>query len=151
VVGSVGATVGGLSCDRLISAFGLRRGPQILSIASLVLCAVFLFLGATSSDPLLAVVLLCLAFGFTQITEAPYWSTMISVASRDASEAGGVLNTGGNAVGFVGGMLVPLTAKYFGWVVAVSMGSIFALIAASLWLFIRGDRPMLEPKKSAME
>jgi len=57
-----------------------------------------------------------------------------------------VLNTGGNIVGFVGGMLVPLTAKYFGWVAAVSMGSVFALIAAVLWFFIRGDRPMLEPK-----
>jgi ACS family glucarate transporter-like MFS transporter len=144
VIGAVGATVGGFACDRLIGRFGLRRGPQVLSVTSLILCAVFLFLGAISSDPLVAVVLLCLSFGFTQITEAPYWSTMISVASRDASEAGGVLNTGGNVVGFVGGMLVPLTAKYFGWVVAVSMGSVFALIAAVLWLFIRGDRPMLE-------
>ena len=146
VIGAVGATLGGFSCDRLIGRFGLRRGPQILSVTSLILCAVFLFLGAISNDPFVAVVLLCLSFGFTQITEAPYWSTMISVASRDASEAGGVLNTGGNIVGFVGGMLVPLTAKYFGWVAAVSMGSVFALIAAVLWFFIRGDRPMLEPQ-----
>jgi ACS family glucarate transporter-like MFS transporter len=146
VIGAIGATLGGFSCDRLIGRFGLRRGPQILSITSLVLCAVFLFLGAISSDPYLAVVLLCVSFGFTQITEAAYWSTMISVASRDASEAGGVMNTGGNAVGFVGGMLVPITAKYFGWVAAVSLGSVFALIAALLWLFIRGDRPMLVPE-----
>jgi ACS family glucarate transporter-like MFS transporter len=151
VVGAVGATIGGLSCDRFIERFGLRRGPQILSIASLVLSGIFLVLGATSSGPYLTVSLLCASFGFTQITEAAYWATMISVAGRDASEAGGVLNTGANVVGFVGGMLVPLTAKYFGWVVAVSMGSIFALIAAALWLFIRGDRPMLEPVKSAME
>jgi ACS family glucarate transporter-like MFS transporter len=148
VIGAVGATIGGFSCDRLIARFGLRRGPQILSITSLVLCAVFLFLGAIASEPYLAVVLLCLSFGFTQITEAAYWSTMISVASRDASEAGGVLNTGGNVVGFVGGMLVPVTAKYFGWVAAVSMGSVFALIGAALWFFIRGDRPILESKSA---
>jgi ACS family glucarate transporter-like MFS transporter len=151
VIGSVGATVGGFSCDRLIGRFGLRRGPQILSVTSLVLCAVFLFLGAISSDPFVAVVLLCLSFGFTQITEAPYWSTMISVASRDASEAGGVLNTGGNIVGFVGGMLVPITATYFGWVAAVSMGSVFALVGAVLWFFIRGDRPILEPEADPID
>jgi ACS family glucarate transporter-like MFS transporter len=144
VIGAVGATLGGFSCDRLIGRFGLRRGPQILSVTSLVLCAVFLFLGAISNNPLMAVVLLCFSFGFTQITEAPYWSTMISVAGRDASEAGGVLNTGGNVVGFVGGMLVPFTATHFGWVAAVSMGSVFALIGAALWFFIRGDRPMLK-------
>jgi ACS family glucarate transporter-like MFS transporter len=151
VVGAVGATLGGFGCDRFISRFGLRRGPQILSITGLILSGVFLVLGATSSGIYLTVTLLCLSFGFTQITEAAYWATMISVAGRDASEAGGVLNTGGNVVGFVGGMLVPLTAKYFGWVAAVSFGSVFALIAALLWLFIRGDRPMLEPMKSLTE
>jgi cyanate permease len=71
---------------------------------------------------------------------------MISVAGRYASEGGGVLNTGGNVVGAVGGLLVPFTAKCLGWTVAVSMGAVFALIGALLWLFIRGDRPMLEPK-----
>jgi ACS family glucarate transporter-like MFS transporter len=144
VIGSVGATIGGFSCDRFIGRFGLRRGPQILSITSLVLSGIFLVLGATSSGPYMTVSLLCISFGFNQITEAAYWATMISIAGRHASEAGGVLNTGANVVGFVGGMLVPLTAKYFGWVAAVSMGSVFALIAAVLWLFIRGDRPMLE-------
>ena len=151
VIGAVGATLGGFVCDRMIARFGLRRGPQILSATGLILCAIFLFLGAISNDAYLAVILLCLSFGFTQITEAPYWSTMISVASRDASEAGGVLNTGGNIVGFVGGMLVPITAKYFGWVVAVSMGSVFALVGAALWFFIRGDRPMLELESDPIE
>jgi ACS family glucarate transporter-like MFS transporter len=144
VIGAVGATLGGLSCDRLTSRFGLRRGPQILCITSLVLCAAFLFLGAIAIGPYQAVILLCLAYGFTQITEAAYWATTISVAGRNASEGGGVLNTGGNVPGVLGGVLVPITAKYFGWVVAVSTGSVFALIAAVLWLFIRGDRPMLE-------
>jgi len=147
VIGAVGATLGGFSCDRMISRFGLRRGPQILSISSLVLGAVFLFLGAIATDVYLAVALLCCAFGFTQITEAAYWSTAISVAGRNASEAGGVLNTGGNLVGFVGGVLVPLSAEYFGWVVAVSMGAGFALVGALLWCFVRGDRPMEENQK----
>ncbi len=55
------------------------------------------------------------------------------------------MNTGGNVVGFVGGMLVPFTALHFGWVTAVATGSIFALIGALLWLFVRADRPMAVP------
>jgi ACS family glucarate transporter-like MFS transporter len=116
----------------------------VLVIPSLILCGAFLVFGAISEDPYLAVSLLCISFGFTQITEATYWSTMISVAGRDASEGGGVLNTGGNIVGAVGGLLVPFTAKYLGWTVAVSMGGGFALVGALLWFFIRGDRPMVE-------
>ncbi len=144
LVGAAGATLGGWLCDRMISRFGLCLGPRLLVIPSLILCGVFLVFGATSDRPYLAVSLLCISFGFTQITEATYWSTMISVAGRDASEGGGVLNTGGNVVGAVGALLVPFTAKYLGWTVAVSMGGVFALIGAVLWFFIRGDRPMLE-------
>jgi len=144
LVGAAGATLGGWLCDRTISRFGLCLGPRVLVMPSLILCGAFLVLGAISESPYLAVSLLCISFGFTQITEAAYWSTMISVAGRDASEGGGVLNTGGNIVGAVGGLLVPFTAQYLGWTVAVSMGGVFALIGALLWLFIRGDRPMLE-------
>ncbi len=144
VIGSVGATLGGFLCDAMIARMGLRLGPRILSFTSLVLCAVFLVLGATATNSYLTVSLLCICFGFAQITEAAYWSTTISVAGRHASAAGGVLNTGANAVGLLGGTLVPVAAKYFGWVAAVSMGSVFALIGALLWLFIRGDRAMLE-------
>jgi ACS family glucarate transporter-like MFS transporter len=144
LVGAAGATLGGWLCDRTISRFGLCLGPRVLVMPSLILCGAFLVLGAISESPYLAVSLLCISFGFTQITEAAYWSTMISVAGRDASEGGGVLNTGGNIVGAVGGLLVPFTAQYLGWTVAVSMGGVFALVGALLWLFIRGDRPMLE-------
>ncbi len=140
----MGATLGGFGCDHLIRRLGPRRGPQVLSIGSLIACAIFLFLGATSDRPYLTVILLCICFGCTQVTEAAYWSTATSVAGRHAAVACGVLNTGGNVVGFVGGMLVPLMATYFGWVTAISMGSVFAVIGAVLWLFIRGDRPMTQ-------
>lgn len=144
VVGAIGATLGGFACDGMIARFGLRRGPRYLTIASLIFCAVFLVLGATATTATMTVSLFCICFGFTQLTEAAYWSTTISIAGRHASTACGVLNTGGNAVGFLGGMLVPLTAKYFGWVAAISMGATFAVVAALLWLFIRGDRPMAD-------
>jgi ACS family glucarate transporter-like MFS transporter len=70
VVGAVGATIGGFSCDRFIGRFGLRQGPRILSITSLILSGLFLVLGATASGLYATVSLLCLSFGFTQITEA---------------------------------------------------------------------------------
>jgi ACS family glucarate transporter-like MFS transporter len=111
---------------------------------SLVLCAVFLVLGAVANNPYVAVVLLCVCFGCTQITEAAYWATAIAVSGKHASAATGVMNTGGNVVGFIGGMLVPVTAATFGWVTAISTGAVFATIGGALWLVIRGDRPMVE-------
>jgi ACS family glucarate transporter-like MFS transporter len=144
ILGAVGATLGGFSCDRLIKRFGFRWGPSGMAAIALTLCGLLLVWGAVADDPYTAVVLLCACFGFNQITEAAYWSTAIAVSGEHAAAAGGVMNTGGNVVGFIGGMLVPVTAQWFGWVMAMSTGAIFAIVGAILWLFIRGDRPMSE-------
>jgi ACS family glucarate transporter-like MFS transporter len=142
IVGAVAASAGGLWCDRLCKRVGPRWGYRIPGIVGLSLVAVLLFLGATAKDPLLAVVLLSLSFGCTQLTEGAYWAAAISVAGKHASAAAGVLNTGGNVVGGIGALLVPITAEAFGWVPALATGSVFAIIGAVLWLFVRADKSM---------
>jgi ACS family glucarate transporter-like MFS transporter len=86
--------------------------------------------------------MLCVCFAFNQIAEAPVWVATMAVSGRHASVATGILNTGGNIPGFIGGMLVPVTANTLGWPVAIVTGSAFAVIGATLWLFIRADEPM---------
>jgi ACS family glucarate transporter-like MFS transporter len=140
LVGAVGASVGGLWCDRLCKRIGPRWGYRIPGVVGLSLVAVLLFLGAIAENPYLAVVLLSLSFGCTQLTEGSYWAASISVAGKHASAAAGVLNTGGNVVGGIGALLVPITAEAFGWVPALATGSLFALLGVVLWLLVRADR-----------
>jgi ACS family glucarate transporter-like MFS transporter len=45
-------------------------------------------------------------------------------------------------VGGFGALLVPLVAESLGWVAALATGSLFALLGALLWLFIRADEPL---------
>jgi len=142
VVGAVAASAGGLWCDRLCRRVGPRWGYRIPGIVGLSLVAVLLVLGATAKDPYLAVVLLSLSFGSTQLTEGAYWAATISVAGKHASAAAGVLNTGGNVVGGIGALLVPITAEAYGWVPALATGSVFALLGVGLWLLVRADTPM---------
>jgi ACS family glucarate transporter-like MFS transporter len=142
MVGAVAATVGGLWCDRLCKRIGPRWGYRIPGIVGLSLVAGLLFLGAIARDPHLAVVLLSLSFGCTQLTEGSYWAASISVSGKHASAAAGVLNTGGNVVGGIGALLVPITAEAFGWVPALATGSVFAVLGAGLWLLVRADRAM---------
>ncbi len=142
MVGAVAASIGGLWCDRLCKRIGPRWGYRIPGIVGLSLVAGLLFFGATARNPYLAVALLSLSFGCTQLTEGAYWAAAISVSGRHASAAAGVLNTGGNVVGGIGALLVPITAETLGWVPALATGSVFALIGVGLWLFVRADRPM---------
>ena len=142
VVGAVTASVGGLWCDRLCKRFGPRWGCRIPGIVGLSLAAGLLFLGATAKNPYLAVVFLSLSFGCTQLTEGAYWAAAIFVSGKHASAATGVMNTGGNVVGGIGALLVPVTAEAFGWVPALATGSVFAIIGVVLWFFVRADKPM---------
>jgi len=43
-------------------------------------------------------------------------------------------------VGGFGALMVPITVKLFGWPAALATGTVFALVGALLWLWIRADR-----------
>ncbi len=142
MAGAVAAAAGGLWCDRLCRRIGPRWGCRIPGMAGLGLAAGLLLLGATAKNAPLAVVLLALSFGCTQLTEGAFWAAAIFISGRHASAATGVMNTGGNAVGGIGALLVPAMAEAFGWVPALATGSVFAVIGVGLWLSVRADRPM---------
>ena len=142
LVGAVGATAGGAWCDQASRSRGVRTGMRQPALVCLPLAAILLWAGAAAKGPYVAILLLSLCFACTQLTEGAYWAAMTAVAGRHTSAATGVMNTGGNAVGGFGALLIPILAERFGWIVALSSGSVMAMIAALLWLFIRADEPM---------
>jgi ACS family glucarate transporter-like MFS transporter len=140
--GAVGAVVGGAVCDRLAKRIGPRWGYASLPMLGLVLGGGLIVAAATAHDPYVAVAYLSLCLACQQLTEGAYWAATINVAGRHSCAAGGVLNTGGNVVGGIGALLVPLTVEHAGWPAALATTSIFAFAGAGLWLLIRADRPL---------
>lgn len=139
LTGAVGAALGGVACDRLSQRFGMELGCRWPSILGLVVAGAFLGAAAISPDPIRAVVFLSLCLGFQQFTEGPYWAATIAVGGRHCATACGVLNTGGNVVGGIGALLVPLTVQWLGWSATLVTGSMFAVVAAALLLPVRID------------
>lgn len=142
ILGAIGATAGGFLCDILVRRTGLRNGPRSLAMVALISSAVFLFVGAFSESTQVSIVLLCIAFACIQISESPFWVATMAVSGRHATVATGILNTGANIPGIIGGILVPVTAGLFGWPAAMALGSVFAVVSALLWLLVRADEPM---------
>jgi MFS transporter, ACS family, glucarate transporter len=140
IAGAVGALAGGAICDGLGRRFGKRWGCRLPSIVGLTLTAGCIVAAATAGNPIVAVAWLSLCLGFQQMTEGPFWAATASVSGRHSSTACGVLNTGGNVVGGIGALLVPLTVEGLGWEAALATGSIFAVVGAVLWFWIRADR-----------
>ena len=142
MAGAAGAAMGGWLCDRLCKRFGLRWGCRWPVIIGMVVSAALLFVGAVHPNQTIAVAMLVMCFFFNQLNEGPYWAASIAIGGKQAGAAGGVLNTGANAMGFVNALLVPFFAVTFGWTFAISSGAIFALIGAGLMLLVRADRPL---------
>jgi ACS family glucarate transporter-like MFS transporter len=140
IVGAAFAVLGGWSCDRACRRFGPTWGCRLPAASGLLLVAVFLLLGARASDPVLAVGLLSLCYGFTQFTDSVYWSAATYAGGEHAAVAGGVVNTGGNVAGFLA-PVIGFTIDRAGWSTAFALGSAFAVLGALLWLCIRLESP----------
>ena len=136
ITGAVLAAIGGLTCDALCKRVGATWGCRLPAMSGLALVAVFLIAGVYASNPYVAVGLLSLCFGFTQFTEGAFWSASTYVAGPHTSAATGVMNTGGNAAGFLA-PAVGLMVDHLGWLATFVSGSVFAVIGAALWLLIR--------------
>lgn len=142
IIGAAGATLGGYFCDRFAKNYGPRWGYRLVPIPALILASGALIAGAVTVNSYAAVALFALCFGLTQMTDAVYWAAIVSIAGRHAASASGILNTGGNVVGGIGALLVPLVAHLLGWTAAIATGSIFGVAGALLWLLVRSDQEM---------
>lgn len=139
IVGAVGAALGAYLCDGLSLRLGKRRGMRYTGAVGLALAAGLILLAAYAQSPYICVVLLSLCLGCQQLTEGAFWAATISVAQQDAAAACGVLNTGGNIVGGIGALTVPLMVESLGWPVAVAATAAFALVGAGLWFLIDAE------------
>lgn len=136
---ATGATLagfGGLGCDALCRRIGARWGCRLPAMLGLTLVAIFLLAGLYAVNPYVAVGMLSLCFGFTQFTEGAFWSAATYAAGPHTPAATGVMNTGGNAPGFLA-PVIGLMVDRLGWLPTLASGSAFALTGAALWLFIR--------------
>jgi ACS family glucarate transporter-like MFS transporter len=140
IVGAGFATLGGWCCDHACRRFGPTWGCRLPAASGLLLVALFLLVGARAPNPVLAVGLLSLCYGFTQFTDSVYWSATTYAEGEHAAVAGGVLNTGGNVAGFLA-PLIGYAIDRAGWDAAFALGSAFAVLGALLWFGVRLESP----------
>ncbi len=129
--GAVLAGLGGLDLRCAVSPrIGAHVGVAALpAMTGLVLVAMFLLAGVYAMNPYVAVGLLSLCFGFTQFTEGAFWSGVdLRRPARTPAPRTGVLNTGGNAAGFLA-PVVGMMVDRLGWLPTLASGSVFALTA----------------------
>jgi len=134
--GAVLTAIGGGVCDSLCRRLGGLRGCRITAMSGLVVVAITLAAGLFATDPYVAVGLLSLCFGFTLFADTCYWAATTYASGEHTASAGGMLNFGGTMPGLLA-PLIGFMIDRVGWVPTLASGSVFALVGAGLWLFVR--------------
>ena len=142
LVAAAGAAIGGWLCSWLCKKIGLRWGSRWPIIIGQSGCAVLFIVGAYYANPVVAVAILSIAFCFQQMTEGAYWSSSIAIGDQFAGAAGGIMNTGANAMGAINAILVVWLAETYSWSFAMATNACFTLVALGLMLFVRPDKPV---------
>ncbi len=136
ISGAVLTVVGGVACDQMCQRLGARLGCRITAMTGLLLVAGFMLAGAYATDPYVAVAMLSLCFGFVLFTDTAYWAATTYATGENTMSASGVLNFGGNLPSLLA-PLIGLMIDRAGWLPTIASGSVFAVVGAALWLFVR--------------
>jgi ACS family glucarate transporter-like MFS transporter len=137
---AIGAAVGGVVSDRLAERLGARWGYRLVPLVTLPIVAGLLLVTIQVTNPYAAVITLTAAFAAVEINEGAYWAATMRVAHADTGAATGVLNTGGNAGGIICQPIVAWLSGQGSWNAAFVTGTVFALVAAGLWLLVKADQ-----------
>jgi sugar phosphate permease len=132
----LGAAAGGFISDGLAARIGVRWGYRLVPIVTLPIAGLLLLVTLRVATPYGAVAALTVAFFMVEITEGAFGAAIMNVARADVAAAWGVMNTGGNAGGIIAQPLVGFLTNGGVWGGAFITGTVFALVAAGLWLWI---------------
>jgi ACS family glucarate transporter-like MFS transporter len=140
---AVGAGMGGGITEALCRWFGIRWGFRLVPLVSLPLSGVLLLVATETSHAYVAVAALTGAYAAVEINEAAYWAGTMRIAQADTMAATGVLNTGGNAGGWIGIPIVAYLSGHGQWHTSFMVGFACACVAALAWLWVDAAKPLV--------
>ena len=139
---AIGAAVGGSITDALCRRVGITWGFRLVPLVALPAAGVLLLVSTYSPSAYVAVAALTGAYTAVEVNEASYWPGTMRIGQADSMAATGVLNTGGNAGGWIGIPIVAYLSGHGSWHAAFVIGFVCALVAAVGWLWVDTAKPL---------
>lgn len=133
--------------DAVSLRLGATWGFRLVPLLALPSAGALLPLATFSPNAYVAVLALTGAYCAVEINEAAYWAGTMRIAQGDSMAATGVLNTGGNAGGWIGIPIVAYLSGHGQWRAAFAIGFGCAVIAALGWLWVDVAKPLVDEAK----
>ncbi len=113
LTGGVATITGGWLTDRLTKRYGLKIGRSIGAVA-MPMSALFILTAALTPQPIVAAVLMALAFFCADLSMSPAWAMCHDVGGEAAGTITGAMNTLGNLGGAISPLVVGYSVQWWG-------------------------------------
>jgi MFS family permease len=134
---AAGMLGGGWLAARLQSRWHPWRGLTLVPMIGMAAGAVLTVVGVLVDWPAVTIASFALAMAAVGMAEGPFWTAVVEVAGNRRGMAAAFFNTGGNIGGLLAPYATPIISAWFGWQSGIALASVFCLIGAALWLWVR--------------
>ena len=133
--------LGGWASDHLGARYGRLAGAKLVVMVGYALSGLLLFQAAYAKTPWISVAALSLSIAFLMAAESSFWATATHLGGSSVGTLSGIMNAAGVVGGILSTSLVPILVEHFGWLVALSSGTVMGLLCVSIWIAIREPMP----------
>lgn len=134
---AAGMLGGGWLAARLQSRWHPWRGLTLVPMIGMAAGAVLTVVGVLAAWPAVTIASFALAMAAVGMAEGPFWTAVVEVAGNRRGMAAAFFNTGGNIGGLLAPYATPVISAWFGWQSGIALASLFCLVGAALWLWVR--------------
>lgn len=134
---AAGMLGGGWLAARLQSRWHPWRGLTLVPMIGMAAGAVLTVAGVLVDWPAVTIASFALAMAAVGMAEGPFWTAVVEVAGNRRGMAAAFFNTGGNIGGLLAPYATPIISAWLGWQSGIALASLFCLIGAALWLWVR--------------
>jgi ACS family glucarate transporter-like MFS transporter len=139
---TLGCLGGGVVNDRLAAKRGLYAGRCGLAAIAFLAAAVFLVVGSTADNLVLAVVALAGGAGAVYVSQSSFWAAATDIAGEHTGVVSGLMNMGCQLGGVITSSLTPWIADRYGWTAAFVVGAGVVVMGAIAWAVVDPTRPI---------
>lgn len=134
---AAGMLGGGWLAARLQSRWHHWRGLTLVPMIGMAAGAVLTVVGVLVDWPAVTIASFALAMAAVGMAEGPFWTAVVEVAGNRRGMAAAFFNTGGNIGGLLAPYATPVISAWLGWQSGIALASLFCLVGAALWLWVR--------------
>ncbi len=134
---AAGMLGGGWLAAQLQSRWHAWRGLTLVPMIGMATGAGLTVIGVLVDWPAVTIASFALAMAAVGMAEGPFWTAVVEVAGNRRGMAAAFFNTGGNIGGLLAPYATPIISAWLGWQSGIALASLFCLVGAALWLWVR--------------